>query len=172
MKLSISMSTESKMCSCNWEARKLRERPQSMMHRMPRIISLSLSLSLSLSVHHYSSENKNPNWSRGLQFFPAIGLWKRNQPRDLSRSRRKSQLVVVQSFSVRRNSSFKYSRRGSLGACRSTTAKFLPAEKSARPVSSRLLQQQPKSGISVLGKKLFPSDQEETQEFFASTERA
>jgi hypothetical protein len=64
------------------------------------------------------------------------------------------------------------SRRGSLGACRSTTAKFLPAEKSARPVSSRLLEQQPKSGISVLGKKLFPSDQEETQEFFASTERA
>jgi hypothetical protein len=80
--------------------------------------------------------------------------------------------LLSRALSVRRNSSFKYSRRGSLGACRSTTAKFLPAEKSARPVSSRLLQQQPKSGISVLGKKLFPSDQEETQEFFASTERA
>jgi hypothetical protein len=80
--------------------------------------------------------------------------------------------LLSRAFSVRRNSSFKYSRRGSLGVCRSTTARFLPPEKSARLVSSRLLQQQPKSGISVLDKQLFLSDQEETQEFFASTERA
>jgi hypothetical protein len=80
--------------------------------------------------------------------------------------------LLSRAFSVRQKSGFKYLRRGSLGACRSTTARFLPPEKLALPVSSRLLQQQPKSGISVLDKKLFPSDQEETQEFFASTERA
>jgi hypothetical protein len=167
MKLSISLSTESKRCSCNWEAGKLRETTE---HDAPHAEN---SLSLSLSVCSITQarikiligrEDYSSFLQLGCEEETNLGIYP-----DLAEN---PSWLLSRAFSVRRNFSFKYSRRGSLGACRSTAARFLPPEKSARPVSSRLLQQQPKSGISVLDKKLFPSDQEDPQEFFESTERA
>jgi hypothetical protein len=123
-----------------------------MMHRMPRILSLSLSLSLSLcSITQarikilIGREDYSSFLQLGCEEETNLGIYP-----DLAEN---PSWLLSRAFSVRRNFSFKHSRRGSLGACRSTTARFLPPEKSAQPVSSRLLQQQPKSGISVLDKK-------------------
>jgi len=150
MKPSISLSTESKRCSCNWEARKLRETTGHDAPHAENSLSLSLSLSLcSITQARIKILIGREDYSSFLQLGceeeTNLGIYP-----DLAEN---PSWLLSRAFSVRRNFSFKHSRRGSLGACRSTTARFLPPEKSAQPVSSRLLQQQPKSGISVLDKK-------------------